>query len=265
MGFVDTLPGALGQRGGTAAASAEARSVWAQFRVHDERQRRATLRELWQAGVPLTLGAASGALHTATLWSVDEQRQRLHFSIQSDPANQPDQPLAPRGLWAAGYLGPVKVQFPLDDFEVRRAAGQWVASCLLPERLYRMHRRQGVRIRRSELDAMRVSLRSPLAPDLAVQLRVLDIGALGCGLWRPAGELPMVPEQVLREVEFIDDGETLFFADLEVRHVSLEAGQRHGVRVGCRWRTLSRPAQAALDEWIRTGERRRSRFTLSLD
>jgi c-di-GMP-binding flagellar brake protein YcgR len=256
MAFLETLPAPIGP--------AVEFGPWEPFRVDGAHKRLAALRDICNGGVPVSVGPPGGPVFAAALWSVDEGQNKVHFSVSPEAARE-SRVNTVHGLWAATYLGETKLQFPLSRLSVEPASDRYLVHADLPPDIYRLARRQGLRLRKAASAGLMARFQHPLAPDLSMKLRVLDISLSGCALWRTSKVLPLVPEQMVREVEVLLDDETLFFTDLEVRHVSPSPADRAGMRIGCTWRTLSHPARDALQGWIETGERRRGRFTLSFD
>jgi len=257
MAFQETMPGALG---GTAESAA-----WAPFRIDAPAKRLSTLRDILQGEAPVSIGPPGGPVFPATLWSVDGNHARMLFKVETattatSPVTPPVLPL--RGLWAATYVGDIKLQFPLSGVTVEPAGDRVLLHADLPKVVFRLPRRQGLRLRKDGKDELSARLSHPLAPDITVELRVLDISASGCALWRPIKVMPLVPDQVIRAVEIVRGGETLFFADMDVRHASPSRDFGPGMRVGCTWGAMSAVARSALEGWIGAAERRRGRFTL---
>ena len=134
-------------------------------------------------------------------------------------------------------------------------------------------RRSTVRVRRPIDDSPTASFAHPLAPDYRARLRVLNLSVEGCALWLPRGDLPLAPDQLLRQVELRLDEESTITADLRVRYLSLNTdgmttlpmGEAEGLRVGCRWGQLPAADANLLEAWIRVGKRRRDLVHLAFD
>jgi len=260
MPFLDTAPADIDRAGPG--------SLWARFRVDDARQVRISLHTLCRSDAPVTIGLAQGPTFVATLWAVDEARTLLHFSI--DRAAVVDEHLMRANrLWAVSYEDGAKVQFELRRFLLEETAERRLLHTGLPSTLYRLPRRGAVRVRPAEIGAPKVRFRHPLAPERWTQLRAIDVAPNGCALWRPMDALPLPPGMALMQAEIELDDQTYFYADLTIQHVTLgpldAAGGAVGMRVGCRWDGLAPPAEAALAQWIRSGQGRRDRIALSFD
>ncbi len=256
MSFLDTEPAAIHRL--------DATGTWARFRVGEPRRLLAMLRELCQQSVPLTLGLAGGANAVAVLWSVDEVQGRLHFSATAAPEVLQQLATTP-GLWAAGYLRDVKVQFELNGFTPSFSGPVPTVLAQVPRHLYSMPRRRAVRVRRVDDLSPLVQFRHPLAPEAPLQMRVIDISMTGCALFKPVGGLPLAPGAALRQVEVQLDEESMFFTDLRVQHVTFNAASRQGMRVGCAWAGLPPSASQTLQAWIGRGRRRRDLVSLAFD
>jgi c-di-GMP-binding flagellar brake protein YcgR len=256
MSFLDTVPAAI-QR-------VDSSGPWARFRVSDPRERAATLREICRGDVPLTLGTAAGPTCSALLWAVDDENERLHFSVAPASQNVGAVVSAPK-VWAAGYLGDVKLQFDLPELSIELGGPQPMLRALAPRHMLRLPRRGAMRVRRGEAQAPVASLRLPPASDTVLQMRVVDISMSGCALSRPIGSPAPAPGMEIEKVEVMLDEDAIFVADLRVQHVTLVAASRSGARVGCAWQGLSRRAAETLELWIERGRRRRDLVSLKFD
>ncbi len=253
MAYQETMPGAL-------SADTDV-GAWTPFRLDAPDKRLRVLREICQGQSPVSIGPQGGPVFPATLWSVDATHSRMLFKVETTtPTGQRAMPL--RGLWGATYQGDTKLQFPLSGVTVEPTPDRVLLHADLPRLLFKLPRRQGLRLRKEGSEGLVARLHHPLAPDLQVELRVLDLSATGCALWRPIKVMPLVPDQTLRAVEIVQGDETLFFADLDVRHASPSHDHGPGMRIGCTWATMSQLAKNALGTWIAAAERRRGRFTL---
>jgi c-di-GMP-binding flagellar brake protein YcgR len=261
MPFIDTHPADIDRLdpGGS----------WARFRFDDRRRVLKSLRALCQSDAPFTIGLPQGPTLAATLWSVDEPGNVLHFTTAVAAPLAPALAAAPR-LWAVAYEEEVKMQFELRRFVVERTPDhKQLLHAVLPASLYALPRRGDVRVKPAEPGGPRVRFRHPLAPERWTQMRAIDLGARGCALWRPIDALPLPPGLKLEQAEVELDDQTFFYADLRVQHVTIAptltgtgAVADAGVRVGCRWTGLAPTAEAALGQWMKSGQRRRQRLSL---
>jgi hypothetical protein len=264
MSFLDTELAAINRL--------EPGGPWGRFCVTDPRQRMATLRDLWRGDAPLSLGQPGGLQVPATLWAVDDVLGRLHFSV-NDSSAKADTVMALPDLWAAAYLDDTKVQFSLQRRLPDGSAKQPGPAGLRPQHtlfadalglMLLMPRRRAVRVRRPVHQAPWLHFGHPLLPETKLTLRAMDISTSGCGLWRPADQLPLQPGLEVRAVEVELDDESIFFTDMRVQHATPSGGARAGTRVGCSWLRLSNPAQDTLQRWICSGRRRRERVPFAL-
>ncbi len=256
----ETVPAALDAA--PSSAPSQHRTPWIAHRVTSVAARLALLRELSDSAAPVSLGRPGAAATAATLWAVDGGRCRLHFNGGPELA-----PLASQqGVYAAAYLGDIKLQFPLRRMSLAPALGAQVQlQAEVPQLLLRLARRRGLRLRQPDGRALGVRFMHPLAPGQPTEAVALDVSTGGCALELGPQALPLVPGMMLRAVEWLEDGEPLFYTDLEVRHVSPDLMEPYGLRVGCCWGAMAPTAQRLLAAWIERGRRRRGRVTLSLD
>jgi flagellar brake protein len=246
---------------------------WARFRIDDLRKRLALLRELRVGDTPVVVGAPNGPSVGASLWAVDDQAGRVHFSV--DPrAPGLEQLIGLSEVWAAAYIGDVKLQFPVHQLALAAspmAAGlgggaRIQIEAALPLYLYRLPRRNTYRVRQNRHRGPRLRFRHPLAPDAMVVLAAMDVSLEGCALWKPASELPLPPGTLLQRVEVQLDSENFLFSDLVVQHVTLRNGDTDsGARIGCSWSGMHDAGRETLARWIRDNTRQRALIHLTLD
>jgi c-di-GMP-binding flagellar brake protein YcgR len=247
--FQDTRPADLDADGQS--------GPWTEFRVQHPAERLPLLRQLRDAAVPVSLSMPGGAALRTQLWSLDEARERLSFSVDpSDPQLpalvQDDEAVA------VAYLDSVKLQFDVHALCLVHALNAAALQCALPRDIYRFQRRGAFRVRPPERHTPTATLRHPSMPEMALRLRVLDISIGGCALWLPNDVPPLQPGTVLGQVDVQLDAETRFDAAMTLQHVSAIGADERGARIGCEWRPLSGAANRALQRWIdRTQKRRR--------
>ncbi|MBL8333023.1 MAG: PilZ domain-containing protein [Rubrivivax sp.] len=258
MSSPETVPGLL--RG--SADNEASPSPGAALRVSDARKCLDLLREVAQGAVPVSIGHPGGPAMSATLWAIDGPAARLHFHASMEGA------AAMRdlhGLHAAAYLADVKLQFRMTGVKLGSGTGaQLHLVCDVPRGIYRLARRQGLRLRRGGSAPLRASVVVDRQAEALAEYEVLDFSHGGCGLWRSPDAPAPVPGQALTGVEFREAGETAFFADLQLQHASETPVRPGGQRLGCRWLNLSPAARQTLNRWMETGGRRRGRVTLDL-
>lgn len=232
------------------------------LRVNDARKCLDMLREVAHGAVPVSIGHAGGPAMAATLWAIDVQADRLHFHAEVEGAGVLRDL---HGLHAAAYLSDVKLQFRLSHVSLSGGSGaQLLLQADLPKGIFRLARRDGLRLRRGGATPLRASVPLDRDAEWAAEYEVLDLSHGGCGLLRSPGAPALHPGQSLTGVEFREAGETAFFADLQLQHASDVPVRKGGQRLGCRWLHLTPGAREALTKWMDAGGRRRGRVTLDL-
>jgi len=148
--------------------------------------------------------------------------------------------------------------------------------------LYRLTRRQGLRVRRPPGEAPLARLVVPAFPSALADdtipavlpmlaggssagLRLANVSLQGCALRLPVGYPAPKPGQLLRQVEVELDQETLLYADLVVQHVTPDFREPDAHLVGCLWGHMPTPARALLQKWIVNGRRRLDLVSLNFD
>jgi hypothetical protein len=260
MPFLDTEPATLQRH--------DASASWGRFRVSEPRRVAATLRALWQHEVPLTLGDGRGPRTSAVLWSLDDGGGRLHFSLGAALAELEALDVE-GGLWAAGYLDEVKLQFDVRATAFDRVGAQFMLHAEPPRWLFELPRRRAMRVRRSVDEAPRVSFAHPQQPGVVVELRAIDLGPHGCALWRPAAAPRLLPGDEFGPAQVTLGDGARFDTWLRVHHLTAAATgagpHATGTRIGCSWQGLGASAARTLQTWLDHGRRRRGMMSLSLD
>jgi c-di-GMP-binding flagellar brake protein YcgR len=261
--FQDTRPAALDDQGRSAP--------WEDFRVSHPQERQALLRQLRDGSVPVYLSTPEGYNVGSSLWSVDSDSGRLHFS--ADPhLPQLSALVEADEVTAVAYLDSVKLQFDLDGLMLVRGRDSCTLQTAAPREIYRFQRRGAYRVRTVERYAPRAHFAHPALPDMRLGLRVLDVSIGGCALWLPADVPPLQPGTLVGHAVLELDQDTRFGASLLMQHVTAqgggehgapETGGQHGVRVGCEWHALSEAAERTLQRWIDQAQRRRRMLSLS--
>lgn len=255
MAFVDTIPAPI-NCGDTAGE-------WARFRIRSASKQLATLRDLCRNDTPLVIGTPGGTTLQVVLWSVDDVNRRLHFKIDAESAAMND--LSYGGdLWAAAYVDDVKVQFALLRVQFGVDQGRQVLAADLPDHIYRLPRRQDVRVRRNDTDGPKARFSYPAAPGSVSTLPLLDVSSTGCALLSPFDGPLMALGLVLTKVEIELDDETILFSDLLVHHITAHSRRERNTRVGCEWRGMAPAAHQRLLQWVERGRKRRDLISLNL-
>ncbi len=255
MAFVDTQPAPI-NRGDTAGE-------WARFRIRSASKQLAALRELCRNDTPLVIGTPGGATLQVALWSVDAVNGRLHFKMDSATQAMNDLSCGAE-LWAAAYVDDDKLQFALARVKLGVDQGHQVLAANIPEHIYRLPRRQAVRVRRNDVDGPKARFAHPLAPDVVTTLKVLDVSSTGCALLSPVDGPLLTLGVVLQQVEIELDDHTILFSDLLVHHITAHSRRERNARVGCTWQGMPSVASERLLEWIERGRRRREMMSLNL-
>ena len=244
------------------SAGAATADPLAPFRCTHPRDVLALLRRLRDGAVPVAVAGPGGAHLSATLWSVDEQHQRLALEVEPGDTQLAGLVEANEAT-AVAYLDAIKVQFDLQDLVLVRSPRASALQCDLPSCLYRFQRRGSFRVRTLDRSAPSAHLRHPHLPDMPLALRILDLSIGGCALLLPE-DVPAVPLGVtLRGVVLALDAETRLPVTLRLQHASSIHQHRQGLRMGCEFLQLDPQAERTLQRHIDLIQKRRR--LLSLD
>lgn len=235
---------------------------YAAFRVEHPREILALLKSVRDTSTPVTLTGPEGLQLSATLWTLDPDRQRLSFAVE---AGDPQLPTLVEcdEVSAIAYLEAIKLQADLHGIMLVHSQRATVLQAALPRRLYRFQRRGAYRVRALGERGASAQMRHPGLPEMALTLRVLDVSAGGCALQLPPDVPPLPLGTIVHGVQFHLDADTRFEAALRLQHVTSIATPGAGVRLGCEMRRLDPDAQRALQRWIDATQKRRR--LLSLD
>jgi c-di-GMP-binding flagellar brake protein YcgR len=251
--FQDTQPAPLPDVGASTA--------WSQFRVGHAGERLGLLRQLRDGNVQVQLSSPDGHALGTTLWSLDDDRQRLNFSIDPDLPQLPAMIEADEVV-AVAYLDSVKLQFDLHELVVVRGHGAAALQSAYPAEIYRFQRRGAYRVRTLERSSPTAHLRHPALPEMLLPLRVVDVSIGGCALFVPHDVPPLEPGTRLSSVRIELDADTRFETGLQLQHVTdIQPGQR-GVRIGCEWLRLPASAERTLQRYIDQTQKRRRLLAL---
>jgi len=251
--FQDTRPAALSHDGGIDA--------WAEFRVDDPVEMLQLLKQLRDGSVPVSLSAPHGSAVTSQLWSLDPTLGQMSFSADAGDVHL--QRLAHNDeAVAVAYLDSLKLQFDLHDMVLVRGVNACALRAPLPDVLYRFQRRSSYRLRSFERRAPKALFRHPSMPDMALNLRIVDLSVGGCALSLPDDMPALQPGSELRGVRIELDSDSGFNATLRLLHVSALHGGGAGQRLGCEFLALDGTAQRALQRYIDHMQQRRRLLVL---
>jgi c-di-GMP-binding flagellar brake protein YcgR len=248
----DTRPATLGADSGE--------DPWGPFRVCQPQECLTLLRQLRDGQHPVVISGPDASTFSATLWSVDEPRSLLTFSVQ------PGLPALDRlvecneGV-AVTYMDSIKLQWEVGGLVLVHGPRHVSLQMHLPASLYRFQRRSAFRVRTPARHAPVALLRHPAMPEMALTLRVLDLSLGGCALWCPANVPPLEPGTRLGEIVIELDAGTRFTAAATLAHLSSLGEHDRGVRVGCEWQQLQPASTRTLQRWIDGAPRRRRLMT----
>ena len=144
------------------------------FRCGHPRDIVALLRRLRDAAVAVSLSGPGGNHLNASVWSVDDQHQRLALEVEPGDTQLPGL-VEGNEATAVAYLDAIKLQFDLQDLVLVRSTRATALQCELPACVYRFQRRGSFRVRTLERSAPQAHLRHPNMPDMPLALRVLDL------------------------------------------------------------------------------------------
>ncbi|MFN0183655.1 MAG: flagellar brake protein [Aquabacterium sp.] len=255
MSFADTQPAPLADDDGGP-------DPYAAFRVESPGEVLALMRQLQTGSVPVQLSTPRGAHISTLLWAVDATQRRISFGIEAD------HPMVQRlaesdEVTGVAYLESVKLQFDLAGVHLVRGPRASALQSAMPRRLYRFQRRSGYRVRTLERGTPTAQLRHPSMPDMALQLRVLDVSIGGCALFLPHDVPPISMGVRLEGVRIELDADTGFETALQLHHVTAINADATGVRLGCEFLDPTPAAERALQRYIDATQKRRRLLSLN--
>jgi c-di-GMP-binding flagellar brake protein YcgR len=220
------------------------------FRVDADPEIEAWLRQLLSQQVTLQLSTPEGLSYGTRLWNLDPERHALNLEAQGH-AGQLQALIDSPEVMAVAYLDQIRLEFELGPLVLVQGPAMDTLRAPWPQQLYRFQRRQAFRVQ--PLGAPRVLLQHPDHPDMALQLRVLDLSVTGLALQLPPGLPRPGAGQVLAEVRVELERDNYFNCELRVQHVS-EADA--GPRLGCAFGRLPQGAERALQLYIDQTQKR---------
>ena len=240
----------------------DGRDPFAEFRCDHPREVMALLRSLRDGATPVSLSGPAGANLGATVWTVDSERQRLAFDVESRDSQLPGL-VETNEATAVAYLDAVKLQFDLQDLVRFVFAITLILNNFELRVFYRFQRRSSYRVRTLERTGPTAYLRHPSLPDMQLALRVLDLSIGGCALLLP-DDVPTLPLGItLRGVRLALDAGNPLDVTLRLQHASSILSGATGLRLGCELLQLDAGTERSLQRYIDQTQKRRR--LLSLD
>ena len=226
------------------------------FRIEKPNEVVSMLRKLIERNATLNINAPDGSAVAAMLWAIDEERQAISLTVDSDsPMLQSI--LDANEAVVVSYLDSVKLQFDLQGLVLVRGDNGCVLSCRMPRELFRFQRRSAFRVRPLLHNSPMANLRHPMLADMQLSLRILDISLTGCALFLPNDIPQITPGVLINHVHVELDADTRFSANLQLHHISSINSDMLGVRLGCEFSNLHSDAERALQLYIEQTQKRR--------
>ncbi|WP_263557445.1 flagellar brake protein [Paucibacter sp. B2R-40] len=138
------------------------------------------LRTLQTQNTRVSLSSPNGASLSCSISTIDPDRGALNFDLAT-AQDQLQALLSADEITAVAYLEQIRLQFELLDPVLINAS----LRCQIPSLMYRFQRRQTFRVQ-SNLSTPQVRMVHPLRPELALNLRILDLSLGGVALLLPA-------------------------------------------------------------------------------
>lgn len=220
------------------------------FRVAAEPEIEAWLRQLLQQQTTLQLSTPGGQSVGSRIWNIDPERHAL--SLEAQGSAQILQALidSPE-VMAVAYLDQIRLEFELAPLVLVKSPTMDTLRAPWPQLLYRFQRREAFRV--EPLGSPRALLQHPDHPDMALQLRVLDLSATGLALLLAPGLPRPQIGQALSSVQVELERDKHFVCDLRIQHVyETDAG----LRLGCAFVRLPQGADRTLQLYIDQTQKR---------
>lgn len=231
------------------------------FRVTGTAQIRSLLKSVMDRNIPVIISGSDGSAHTAQLWAVDGNREKISFSADLlSPSIH--RLIEAEEAVAVCYLEQVKLQFDVFDRMLVHGNQSCVMQAMMPREMFRFQRRNAYRVRTLERTAPTASFRHPAMPDVQLELRVLDLSAGGCALFMPNDLPPVEPGSLINGITVELDADTEIKASLLIHHITSVQPQAQGVRLGCELLNLDTEAQRVLLHYIDQTQKRRRMMSL---
>lgn len=226
-----------------------------EFRITSPVEIQALLKQLCDSSAFVSLSAPGGVSYTTLLWAIDPARNLICFS--ADPSD-PQVPalLESNEAVAVGYLDSIKVQFDLHGLVMVRGGHNTALNSQMPLELYRFQRRGCFRVKPLQ-SSPTAKLRHPAIPDMAIELRILDISLGGVALFLPQDVPPLAAGVKIGRCTVELDADTQLEVGLQVHHVTALNPGSGGVRLGCEMTGVSGQDARALQRYIDHTQKRR--------
>ncbi len=227
-----------------------------EYRITSPVEIQAILKQLCDGGSFMTLTAPGGVSYTTLMWTADPQRG--HVSFSADPKDPQVSPLLDSGeAVAAGYLDSIKVQFDLSGLVLVHGANGAALNAQYPRELFRFQRRSCFRVKPLHMASPMAKLRHPAIPDMALELRVLDVSLTGLALFLPQDVPAIDAGTKITRVEINLDADTQLNVGLHVHHITALNPSSKGVRLGCEMLGLDGASTRSLQRYIDYTQKRR--------
>lgn len=225
------------------------------FRVDAPPEIRHLLQALHDGAVHVHLHASTGVTYTTTVWTLDTQREVMLFAADGEDARL-TQLLQDPDVTAVAYLDSVKLQFDVGDLMVVRGLQTGTLRASFPQVMWRFQRRSAFRQKSTMRGHALVRLRHPHMPEMALELRLLDVGIGGCALLLPHDVPALEPGTLFNRVAVELDPVTRIDTGLRLHHVTSLGEEAPGVRLGCSFFGLHADSARTLQRWLDQAQRR---------
>ncbi|MGE5451554.1 MAG: flagellar brake protein [Acidobacteriota bacterium] len=232
------------------------------YRITSPVEIQALLKQLLDSNTLVTLSGPQGASHTTMLWAVDSSRGIVCFSAEADDPGLASL-LESDEVEAVAYLDSIKVQFDIEGLVLVHGGKHSALNAQYPTEVFRFQRRDAFRVKPFSSHSPQAQMRHPGAPDMVLNLRILDVSLGGMALFLPE-TIPMLDAGSKINRCIVDlDGDTRIEAGVTIHHVTVLHPEYHGARLGCEFFGMDGATMRTLQNYINQTQKRRS--ALSLD
>lgn len=235
------------------------------YLIHREREIKFILRQLRDARALIQAYAQdSNQSFLTAILDFDDDNNRLLLDVSSD-ATLNAQLSAGRALDCVTQLDKVRIQFRVNEVQLRPWKDGQAFAAALPDKLLRLQRREFYRLQTPATHTLKCVI--PLENERETVLRILDISGGGVAVAVPPDNLPFTPglEYPGCLIELPDSMPVS--ARLIVRNL-FRLTTRNGVellRAGCEFADMPPGAEEAIQRYIFKVERDRSARLQALD